>query len=75
MQINLLFLFSKRTFTIIGSTNYPYSGEYGGMTMQGIRSFDNQRVGISLTYKFGNQQIKSRRRRGGLDDELNRIAD
>ncbi|WMN11064.1 outer membrane beta-barrel protein [Marivirga salinae] len=58
-----------------GYTHYTYTGEYGGMTMQGIRSFDNQRFGISLTYKFGNQQIKSRKRRGGLDDELNRIAD
>jgi hypothetical protein len=58
-----------------GYTDYPYSGEYGGMTMQGIRSFDNQRVGFTLTYKFGNQQIKSSKRKGGLDDELNRISD
>ena len=58
-----------------GYTHYSYKGEYGGMTMRGIRSFDNQRVGFSLTYKFGNQQIKSRKRKGGLDDELNRIAD
>jgi hypothetical protein len=56
-----------------GYTDYPYFGEYGGMTMQGIRSFDNRRVGFGLTYKFGNKKIRGQHQKGALKDELNRI--
>ncbi len=56
-------------------SDYRYSGNYGGLEVNGVRSRDNQRFGAGLTYNFGNQKVKSaRRRRTGLDDEINRIS-
>jgi outer membrane receptor protein involved in Fe transport len=55
---------------------YYYSSDYGGMVVDGDIFFDGRRVTFSATYKFGNQQAKSsRRKKSGLDDELNRISD
>lgn len=58
------------------SSDYYYTSNYGGMIVDGVRKFDNQRVGFSATYKFGNQQAKtSRRKQSAIDEELQRIAD
>ncbi len=56
-------------------SDFPYTGDYGGIDMRGIYKSDNQRFGFGLTYKFGNQKIKNSRKKGGLDAELNRISD
>lgn len=55
-------------------SDYYYSGEYGGIAIDGVRSFDNQRFGAGVTWNFGNQKLKTMKRRGGMDDELKRIA-
>ncbi len=56
------------------TSDYPYHGNYGGLDINGIRSFDTKRFGAGLTFKFGNQKLKSsRRKKSGLEDELNRI--
>lgn len=58
------------------SSNFYYRSNYGGMEVDGFRTFDNQRVGINLTYNFGNQQAKARKRsRSAIDEELNRISE
>ncbi len=58
------------------ATAYPYNSDYGGMIVDGVITFDNQRVGFSLTYNFGNRQAKtSRKKKSAMDDELNRISD
>lgn len=57
-------------------SDYYYKSNYGGMVVDGLISFDNQRFGISATYKFGNQKLKSRKKsKSGLDEELKRISD
>ncbi len=57
-------------------SDYPYNSNYGGMVVHGVVSFDNQRAGISVTYKFGNQKAKARKKgKSGIDDELRRISD
>ena len=54
---------------------YLYSGEYGGMNIDGDAYFDGRRISLNATYKFGNQKVKSRRSKSSLDDELRRISD
>lgn len=57
------------------NSDYYYSSNYGGLKIKGIRSFDNQRLGTSVTYRFGNQKLKgSKRKKSGIDDELKRIS-
>ncbi len=58
------------------ATNYPYSGNYGGLIIDGYYGSENQRVGLSASWKFGNQNLKTgTRRKSGLNDELNRISE
>ncbi len=58
------------------SSDYPYYGNYGGLEIQGEYRSDSSRFGATLTWKFGNQQLKSlKKRKSGLNDELNRISD
>lgn len=57
-------------------SDFYYNSNYGGMKVNGYVTFDNQRAGINLTYKFGNQKAKSRKKgKSGLDSELNRISE
>lgn len=58
-----------------GSTYY-YSGDYGGMVIDGDIFFDGRRFGVNLTYNFGNREAKkASQRKSAIDDELNRISD
>lgn len=58
------------------NSDFYYTSNYGGMIIDGIRSFDIQRFGINLTYKFGNQQAKgAKKKSSAMDDELRRISD
>lgn len=58
------------------ASDYYYHSNYGGMAVDGVRIFDNRRFGINVTYNFGNQQAKNRKRsRSAIDEELNRISD
>jgi len=55
-------------------SDYFYNGQYGGIAVDGVRSFDNQRFGAGATWNFGNQKLKKMRRaKGAMDDELRRI--
>lgn len=57
-------------------SEFYYKSDYGGMKVDGVISFDNRRAGISVTYKFGNQKLKARKKsKSGIDDELNRISE
>lgn len=56
------------------TNNYFYEGNYGGIDIKGVRSFDTQRFGLGATYKFGNAQAKTNiKTKSALDDELDRI--
>jgi hypothetical protein len=57
-------------------SDFSYNSNYGGMIIDGVRSFDNRRFGISATYKFGNQKMKTtRRKKSASDDEMKRISE
>jgi len=57
------------------SSDYFYKSNYGGIVADGVRTFDNQRFGFSLTYNFGNQQKARQRSRSAIDEELRRISE
>jgi iron complex outermembrane recepter protein len=55
-------------------SDYFYSGNYGGIVTDGIRTFDNRRYGISAALKFGNQKVKIRTKNpSSLDEEMKRL--
>ena len=54
---------------------YYFSSDYGGMVFDGNVFFDSRRVAVNVSYKFGNQEIKTRKSKSSLDKELNRISD
>ena len=56
-------------------TTYHYSSDYGGLIIDGDAFFDGRRLSINASYKFGNQDIKKRKGKSSLDDELKRISD
>lgn len=57
-------------------SDFHYKSNYGGMIVDGMITFDNRRFGITATYKFGNQKLKTRKKgKSGIDDELKRISD
>jgi iron complex outermembrane recepter protein len=55
-------------------SDYFYNGDYGGILVDGIRTFDNHRFGLGATLKFGNQKAKVRKKSGSaLDEEMGRL--
>ncbi|WP_116106587.1 TonB-dependent receptor [Lewinella sp. IMCC34191] len=54
---------------------YAIDGEsnFNGLYAQGRVAQDTRRVGLSLSYNFGNQKVKSRRRDTGLDEAAGRV--
>ena len=47
--------------------------EFDGLVSIGQGNWDSRRVALSLSYRFGNDQVKSRKRRTGLEDEGKRV--
>ncbi|MEO0874837.1 MAG: outer membrane beta-barrel protein, partial [Bacteroidota bacterium] len=48
--------------------------EFNGLVSAGFGRWDSRRVALSLSYNFGNQNVKSRRRKTGLEDEAKRLG-
>lgn len=53
-----------------------WSGEssFDGLVSTGKGNFDSRRASISLSYRFGNDNIKTRKRKFGLEDEAGRVG-
>lgn len=47
--------------------------DFSGLLSYGQGDWDNQRVSLSLSYNFGNKEVKSRKRETGLEDEGKRV--
>lgn len=47
--------------------------EFDGLITEGGGRWDSRRINLSLSYSFGNQNVKSRRRSTGMEDEKGRI--
>ncbi len=48
--------------------------EFDGLKSFGSGRNDSRRVTLSLSYNFGNQNVKSRKRKSGLEDEAGRVG-
>lgn len=48
--------------------------EFDGLISEGFGRWDSRRVNLSLSYLFGNQQVKSRKRNTGLEEEAGRVG-
>jgi hypothetical protein len=75
------FLNKKLLLQLTGSdifrtrSDFYYHSNYGGKQVEGIITFDNQRFGINATYNFGNQKVKStKKKKSAIEDDLNRIS-
>ena len=49
--------------------------EFSGLRSEGTGAYDSRRVAVSLSYNFGNQRVKSRNRKTGLDEAAGRVGD
>ncbi len=47
---------------------------FNGLESRGRGNWDSRRATISLSYNFGNQNVKSRNRKTGLEGEANRVG-
>ncbi|NND05861.1 MAG: TonB-dependent receptor [Saprospiraceae bacterium] len=48
--------------------------EFNGLMSEGFGNWDSRRVSLSVSYNFGNQNIKSRNRKTGMEDESKRVG-
>ena len=48
--------------------------EFNGLLSRGSGRWDSRRVSLSLSYRFGNQNVKSRKRKTGMEDEAGRVG-
>ena len=73
------FLNDQLNVKLSGNDLFFTSGWQGESEFNGLRSFgngnwDSRRVGLSLSYSFGNQKVKARKRKTGLDREADRVG-
>lgn len=59
---------------LLFTTGWRGSSEFNGLVNTGRGNWDSRRVTLSLSYAFGNQKVKSRRRNTGLEDEAKRVG-
>ncbi len=48
--------------------------EFDGLVSTGSGNWDSRRVSLSLSYNFGNQKVKSRKRKTGIEEESKRVG-
>jgi outer membrane receptor protein involved in Fe transport len=48
--------------------------EFNGLISAGNGNWDSRQVSLSLSYNFGNQNVKSRKRKTGLEEEAGRVG-
>ncbi|WP_116127064.1 TonB-dependent receptor domain-containing protein [Lewinella sp. IMCC34183] len=60
---------------LLYTSGWRGTSEFNGLTSVGSGNWDSRRIAISLSYSFGNQGVKSRNRRTGLDDAAERVGE
>ncbi|MCB0520720.1 MAG: TonB-dependent receptor [Lewinellaceae bacterium] len=48
--------------------------DFNGLYSEGHGNWDSRRVSLSLSYNFGNQKVKSRKRETGMEKEAERVG-
>jgi iron complex outermembrane receptor protein len=59
---------------IFYETGWDGYSDFSGLLSFGSGRWDSRRAGISLGYNFGNQNVKSRKRNTGLEEEAGRVG-
>ena len=54
-------------------TGWDGYSEFNGLFSTGSGRWDSRRASLSLSYRFGNQNVKSRKRKTGMEDEAGRV--
>jgi iron complex outermembrane receptor protein len=58
----------------LSNNEFFYAGNYGGLDIVGVRTFDSRRFGAGATWKFGNQKVKeAKRSKGAMEEEIKRL--
>lgn len=55
-------------------TGWDGVSSFNGLLSSGSGRWDSRRVSVSMSYLFGNENVKSRKRRIGLEDEAGRVG-
>lgn len=59
---------------IFYQTGWSGISEFNGLVSTGRGNWDSRRVSLSLGYNFGNQKVKSRKRKTGIEAESKRVG-
>ena len=59
---------------ILFTSGWRGFSDFGGTTFNGGGNWDSRRASVSLTYNFGNDKVKVRQRKTGLDDAAGRVG-
>ncbi|MCO6491445.1 MAG: TonB-dependent receptor [Phaeodactylibacter sp.] len=59
---------------IFYQTGWDGQSTFAGLTSYGSGRWDSRRASLSLSYNFGNENVKSRRRKTGLEEEAGRVG-
>jgi iron complex outermembrane receptor protein len=57
---------------IFFQSGWTGSSDFNGQNSTGAGNWDSRSVALSLSYAFGNQKVKSRKRETGLSEEAER---
>ena len=59
---------------IFYESGWDGTSSFNGLISTGGGRWDSRRVSLSLSYNFGNEKVKSRRRKTGLEEEAQRVG-
>ncbi len=59
---------------IFYESGWSGQSQFDGLTSTGRGNWDSRRVSLSLSYNFGNQKVKSRKRKTGIEEESKRVG-
>ena len=57
------------------TSGWTGTSEFNGLRTVGYGNWDSRRVALSISYSFGNQQVKSRQRKTGIEEATERIGE
>ncbi len=55
-------------------TGFSGGSKFDGLESEGKGNWDSRRISLSASYRFGNQNVKSRKRKTGIEDEAGRVG-
>ncbi len=59
---------------IFYASNWSGVSSFNGLVSTGYGNRDSRRINVNVTYRFGNQRVKSRKRKTGLESEGSRVG-